>query len=216
MDRQNKIQTILEAEKRFSARKIDVPGKGKALLALRQGKGISDQKIDMLYGRVLELLSGEIEKEMNHPDSRLIDQDVVIEKSITTSITESEVIDKKSITMLLDKIESLEKEVVRLRERVDVLERGKEKVIDLSITESQKPIETIKTVIDKSITKETKVIDESITIRPLGYTLYQDKKGNWYANKKESGKSQCIYVGKDVTKAEEKIRETKIGSLKGR
>jgi hypothetical protein len=204
MDIEAKKKAILEACKTFSKTQLDPRGKGRYILSLERGEQTTEEKVNKIYETVLRL--------QNEAKGKGKVLDNVLDKK--GSAVRQRVRQKEAV--LLDNV------LDKIRERLQQLEKTAQELdtaINLILVKQKGLEDRLASLEACSVVQEVKQKTEeqgkkSQATKMLGFALVQkstSSKGRryqkWYAVKRIEGKQVWVYVGEDVSKAEEKIRE---------
>lgn len=210
MERQEKKDEILAAVRngKASKRQIDIKGKGKSVKKLESGDTISEEKLDEMYSALQVVLDKKLDSELDTKNLKL-----------GKKLGNKEKLDNKLGKKYLI-LGSVEKEI---RQKLDNLERENTalKASLFLLTERVSDLET-------KLGSQTAKLDKKLDIEPsdsreeldrkieplvknvLGFTVTEKEikggKKYWYGAKNDDGKTLWAYIGKDRSKAEEKIR----------
>lgn len=195
METQEKIKAILEAvENGISKSALDPDSKGSTIVKIKKGIKSKPETIDRIYNNLLNLQAGkanlQAEKAIEGPEKESITPSITVQKdAIAPSITEER--------KVMERIEVLEQENAELKNRLAELTKTVESIklqkesITPSVTLQRTEIPGIK-------------IHESRNC--LGFSISKDSKGRHYGVKRINGTLTSVYIGKDLSKAEQKIK----------
>jgi hypothetical protein len=206
MDIEGKKVVILKAIGRYGARKIDPESGGKYAYAVKNGKTVSNAMVERLYKQVLALDS--------NLDSCL---DSTLDKTLDTSLDSglAKPLDKnldspldstaENLSTLASKLEHMALEIFALREEnsklkreIDEVKRRLDNHLDSSLDSYLDS--TLDSGLDKPLDK-VKIHGFFLTKRQP----FKNGRFYWYAGRLVAGKQVWLYIGKDASKAEEKI-----------
>lgn len=132
---EKEIAKILETAKIIPKRQIDITGKGKAVLKLEQGKGVSKEKILEMYNRVLtQNLTQNKDKSLTQKRGKPLTQNSITKKTNKDKIEKLE----KELKFALMRIEELEKRPSKDKDKkgTQAKERG-QKILGFTLTQKK-------------------------------------------------------------------------------
>lgn len=205
MERQEKIDAVLLAVRngKVSKRQIDIKGKGKAVKKLESGDMISEEKLEEMYSALQAL--GKIGNKLDNKS-----QELGNERKLGNKLGKKYPLlgnGEKEIRQKLDNLErentALKASLFLLTERVSALENR----LGNQTTELDKKLDIGQPDPREELDKKIEPLAKNV----LGFTVTEkEMKGGkkyWYGAKNDDGKTLWAYIGKDRSKAEEKIRD---------
>lgn len=195
-------RAILDASGKFSKRQIDISGKGRGVIRLERGENVSSRMVEIMYQRVAEL------ERQNYEDNK---------KTTTTSV--DKIKDKtktKNKDNFEDKMRRLEQENVVLQDMVRDLRQSLSIVQGRLLTLENKTttLETIGHPVPiEGKLEEIEDRREKLPEKIYGFSIIQKKTSSsgrvyykWYAHRRIENKQYWVYLGKEATNSEAKVR----------
>jgi chromosome segregation ATPase len=201
MEKENKIKEILQAvsSKEFSQNQLEPSRKGKTISNMKQGKQVTENKVNEIHARLLNLRSGVETKETKE----VVETKEVQEIKEVQETKEKELKNmQETISMLQSQIESLTKKVATLE--VENIELAK-KVSDLEVVRSAN--NTSNNIVMDSNNSSNNPNNE---LSLYGFKIQTRKTvtdSREYQKFYAIGYSKVIYIGSDITKAKDKIEK---------